>query len=114
MRTQPSLAASIALTTAGVAIAVPWAAGLVGAAVIAPPDNRVPAVLATSSCSLPAGATMRIAKYFSGPPTKNGDLKCTGAECSLEGWLYLPKDADKTENHKAVVYLHGHDRDRSE
>src|SRR6185369_10715929 len=56
----------------------------------------------------------RIAEYFSGPPTKDGDLKCTGAECSLKGWLYLPKDADKKEDHKAVVYLHGHQRDRAE
>jgi dienelactone hydrolase len=64
-----------------------------------------------SSCKLPEGAVMRVVEYFDGPPTKD-DTKCDGSKCSLKGWLYLPKDA--TTGHKAVVFLHGHARDRNE
>jgi dienelactone hydrolase len=67
---------------------------------------------AKSSCDLPDGARMRIVEYFGGPPTRPGDHKCTGDRCSLKGWLYIPKNA--ADHRKAVVYLHGHARERHE
>jgi dienelactone hydrolase len=72
---------------------------------------------ATTCPDLPAGATMQIVEYFSGPPTQPGDHKCSkdGRKCSLSGWLYVPKglSRDPDRNH-AVVFLHGHEQARAE
>lgn len=75
-------------------------------------SNPLDGVVLRSVCGLPEGAMMRVVEYFSGPPAKPGDHKCTNGKCSLKGWLYLPKDA--AAGRKAVVYLHGHHKQRQE
>jgi hypothetical protein len=55
---------------------------------------------------------MRIVEYFNGPPTRPDDHKCSGNKCSLSGWLYIPKKL--TDDRRAVVFLHGHHRERHE
>ena len=87
------------------------APSLLALLVFAAAPTEVPTASTASRCDL-NGASMHVVEYFAGPPTKAGDLKCTGKKCSLEGWLYIPKGAKKAE--KAVVYLHGHERDRKE
>ena len=70
----------------------------------------------TGCTGLPAGASMEVVEYFGGPPTREGDHKCSpGNKCSLKGWLYVPKKLSSNwRENRAVVYLHGHDQERNE
>jgi hypothetical protein len=70
----------------------------------------------TGCTGLPKGASMEVVEYFGGPPTREGDRKCSpGNKCSLKGWLYTPKKLSANwRDNRAVVYLHGHDQERRE